>query len=256
MSRNSVLCTAAGLHQRIIEAVGSGLLPRDIDRSLGLARGTVDRWLSIGDQDLEAGHASAEARLARTVGQARAAVEAQALKVIRDAATAFVEERVEQVRDPDTGNWVDSRRVVIRKLQWQAAKWYLERTNPESYAPQPKDRKVQHLHAHVVIEDGQGPLVLPPAWGKEQGPVVAKGRPIDEASGEQRADRPPTPPPPQSKPTSTLEYGSVERVPSISEPRGEDTPKSPKSESPKIRPRSKKPRTLPSFSEAHDGANH
>lgn len=104
----------ADVHAEIVKRLASGCSVEVAAAASGVSRRTVFSWLERGrtaSRDNAPASETPFIEFADAVERARAEVEVLALATIMNAA---------------------------RKGAWQAAAWFLERTNPEEYAPQKK----------------------------------------------------------------------------------------------------------------------
>ncbi|MFD8992257.1 hypothetical protein ACFVZ4_29950 [Streptomyces goshikiensis] len=132
----------------IANVLGVGVCVGDAAAAVGIARGTLSRWLSRGRDAAEAREDGERAipaddpyvDLYMRASQARARMALRAVKGIMDAGMGrtVVQEQVRTWIDPDTGAEVTQRQTLYLRAQWRALAWWLARTYPEHYGPNTK----------------------------------------------------------------------------------------------------------------------
>ncbi len=128
--------------------LGVGVSVGDAAAAVGIARGTLSRWLSRGRDAAEAREDEERpdpaddlyVDLYMRASQARARMALRAVKGIMDAGMGqtVVQEQVLTWIDPDTGAEVTQRQTRYLRAQWRALAWWLARTFPEDYGPNAK----------------------------------------------------------------------------------------------------------------------
>ncbi|MEF2530022.1 hypothetical protein [Streptomyces sp. CS62] len=137
----------------IARVLALGVSVGDAAAAVGIARGTLSRWLSRGRDAAEAredGERPVPADdpyvdLYMRAAQARARMALQAVKGIMDAGMGriVVQEQVRTWIDPETGAEVTQRQTRYLRAQWRALAWWLARTYPEHYGPNAKSFEQQ-----------------------------------------------------------------------------------------------------------------
>ncbi|AWZ07411.1 MULTISPECIES: hypothetical protein [unclassified Streptomyces] len=137
----------------IARVLGVGVSIGDAASAVGIARGTLSRWMSRGRDAAEAREEGEPAvpaddpyvDLYMRATQARARMALQAVKGIMDAGMGriVVEEQVRTYFDPELGQEVTQRYTRYVRAQWRALAWWLARTYPEHYGPNSKSFEQQ-----------------------------------------------------------------------------------------------------------------
>ncbi|MFB7781897.1 hypothetical protein ACFC1D_04135 [Streptomyces vinaceus] len=134
----------------IARVLAHGVSDGDAAAAVGIARGTLSRWLSRGrdaaearengEQPVPADDPYVDLYMRATQAQARAQMALQAVKGILDAGMGrtVVQEQVRTWIDPETGAEVTQRQTRYLRAQWRALAWWLARTYPEHYGPNAK----------------------------------------------------------------------------------------------------------------------
>ncbi|MFF3843447.1 hypothetical protein [Streptomyces sp. NPDC001930] len=148
----------------ITHVLGIGVSVGDAAAAVGIARGTLSRWLARGRDAAEAREGGERAipvddpyvDLYMRASQARARMALRAVKGIMDAGMGrtVVQEQVRTWIDPDTGVEVTQRQTLYRRAQWRALAWWLARTYPEHYGP--NARSVEQLLDEYRGQDALG----------------------------------------------------------------------------------------------------
>lgn len=147
----------------IARILGVGVSVGDAAAAVGIARGTLSRWLSRGrdaaecredgEQALSADDPYVDLYMRAT--QAQAAMALQAVRGIMDAGMGriVVQEQVRTYIDPELGVEVTQRHTLYLRAQWRALAWWLARTYPEHYGPQSKsfDQQLDEYEAQHAL---------------------------------------------------------------------------------------------------------
>ncbi|MGW7460965.1 helix-turn-helix domain-containing protein [Streptomyces sp. NPDC054797] len=147
----------------IARVLGVGVSVGDAAAAVGIARGTLSRWLSRGRDAAEAREDGERAlaaddpyvELYMRAAQARARMALQAVKGIMDAGMGriVVQEQVRTWIDPEMGVEVTQRQTRYLRAQWRALAWWLARTYPEDYGPNSKsfDQQLDEYEAQHAV---------------------------------------------------------------------------------------------------------
>lgn len=146
----------------VIEALRRGNYVNVAAKLAGISITSVYEWLAKGNDLRETDPENPYAVFAAGMEKAEAEAEEDALKVIQEAASGWVETRHEETVDPDGLTVKD---VTITKRDWRAAATFLERRHSQRWGPK---QEVQH-EGEIRIKrykfDGADPLSDPKPEG-------------------------------------------------------------------------------------------
>ncbi|MFH9800454.1 hypothetical protein [Streptomyces virginiae] len=181
--------------ETIAHVLGVGVSVGDAAAAVGIARGTLSRWLSRGRdaaEALEDGERPDPADdpyvdLYMRATQARARMALRAVKGIMDAGMGriVVQEQVRTYIDPELGVEVTQRQTRYLRAQWRALAWWLARTYPEHYGPSTKSFEQQ-------LDDYAGQHVLSSRNNSSDSGMASLAERLATALAAQDARVPPT----------------------------------------------------------------
>lgn len=147
----------------------------------GLDKTTHYDWIKRGKDDEARGLDTVWREYSNATFRARLAYEASRIRIVTDAAQGLVELREEVTVDPDGGT--TTKRVQIKRPDWRAAAWQLERSFPDRWGPKSMvavtavDAKTWNIPGLVLPGVGEAQAQLP----------VETGAPADNAQPEDAA---------------------------------------------------------------------
>lgn len=159
----------------LVRAVSVGVAQSLAAQAVGISYPTFARWMAKGRAAAEAREEGQEpdpsddpyVELHQRVHQARARMAASSLAQILAAGAGHVvlAEQVRTYTDEETGRRIEERTTRYQPADWRAAAWWLARTFPEHYGPNPKPLD-QMIDEYATRE-------LPAAGGVDSPPELA-----------------------------------------------------------------------------------